>query len=66
MTAEEIEAAMPLFQGWYILRDDGTLVVSAHPHYSSSPVCRIAIDSATHRATGKSVGPVQRGDWPSL
>ena len=65
-TIEQIEAATSSFQEWYILRDDGTFVVSAHPHYSSSVVCRIAIDPGSQRATSKSLGPLQRGDWPTL
>jgi len=66
MTIEEIETATQVFQGWEILRHDGTLILSAHPHYSGSAVCRIAIDPTTHRAESKSVGPVQQGDWPTL
>lgn len=66
MTTEQIEDATAMFQEWYMLRDDGTLVISARPHYSSSPVCRIGIDPTTHRATTKSIGPLQSGDWPTL
>lgn len=66
MTVKEIEDATRLFEGWHLLRDDGVLVISSRPHYSNSPVCRVAIDPVTKRARSKSVGALQDGDWPTM
>lgn len=66
MSVEEIEAATSGVQRWYLLRYDGTLVISARPHYSNSAVCRVAIDLKTKRSKGWSIGPLQQGDWPTL
>jgi|GEM_PF-5065731 len=66
MTVNQIERAATTFEGWQVLRDDGVLVMSTRSYHDKSPVCRVAIDPDTHRATSKSVGPLQRGDWPTL
>ena len=65
MTVDQIEDATRAFEGWQLLRADGVMVVSTGPH-RDSPVCRVAIDRETHRATSKSMGPLQQGDWPTL
>jgi hypothetical protein len=65
MTLSQIEDATSAIEGWQVLRDDGVMVISAGGR-GEKPVCRVAIDSHTHRATSKSVGPIQQGDWPTL
>jgi hypothetical protein len=65
MTLSQIEDATSSMEGWQVLRDDGVMVISAGSR-REKPVCRVAIDSQTHRATSKSVGPIQEGDWPTL
>jgi hypothetical protein len=66
MTIEQIDAATRTFEGWQVLRDDGVMVVSSLPYSDKSPVCRVTIDPSTHRASSTSIGPIQRGDWPTL
>jgi hypothetical protein len=66
MTVNQIEHAATTFEGWQVLRDDGVLAISTRSYHDKSPVCRVAIDPSTHRATSKSIGPLQRGDWPTL
>jgi hypothetical protein len=65
-TVNQIEHAAATVEGWQVLRDDGVLVISAHSYRDKGPVCRVAIDPSTQRATSKSIGPLQRGDWPTL
>lgn len=65
MTVEQVEDTTRAFEGWQLLRYDGVMVISTGPH-RDSPVCRVAIDPKTHRATSKSMGPLQQGDWPTL
>ena len=66
MTAEQVETATSVFEGWQILRSDGTMVISPHPYSVASPVCRVAIDATTHQVSSKTLGSVQQGDWPTL
>ncbi len=66
MTVEQIDNATRTFEGWQALRDDGVLVISSHSYRDNSPVCRVTIDAGTHRASFTSMGPIQRGDWPTL
>jgi hypothetical protein len=65
MTVDQIDDATQAFEGWQLLRPDGVLVISSGPH-RVGPVCRVAIDPDTHRATSKAMGPLQQGDWPTL
>jgi hypothetical protein len=65
MTTDQIEYATKAFEGWQLLRDDGVMVISTGPR-PDGPVCRVAIDPHTRRATSKSMGPLQEGDWPTL
>ena len=66
MTVDQIEDAATTFQGWQVLRDDGVLVISTRSYHDRNPVCRVAIDPSTNRATSKSIGPLQRADGPTL
>lgn len=66
MTVRQIEDATPFFEGLYLLRDDGILVISARPHSSGAAVCRVVIDPASARALSKSVGPIEAKDWPAF
>jgi hypothetical protein len=66
MTVNQVEQVATTFEGWQVLRDDGVFVISTRSYRDKSPVCRVAIDPSTHRATSKSTGPLQRGDWPTL
>ena len=65
MTMDQVDDATRAFQGWQLLRDDGVMVISIGQH-RNSPVCRVAIDPSTHRATSKWMGPLQQVDWPTL
>jgi hypothetical protein len=65
MTIDQIDDATRAFQGWQLLRDDGVMVISTGAR-RDSPVCRVAIDPSTHRATSKWMGPLQQGDWLTL
>jgi hypothetical protein len=65
MTIDQVDDATRAFQGWQLLRDDGVMVISTGPH-RDSPVCRVAIDPSTHRATSKWMGSLEQGDWPTL
>ena len=66
MTIDQIDTATRTFEGWQVLRDDGVMVISARSYRDKAPVCRVIIDPGTHRAGSKSMGPIQRGDWPTL
>jgi hypothetical protein len=66
MSVDQIDRATAAFQGWQVLRDDDVMVISTRSYRDKNPVCRIAIDPNTHRATLKSMGPLQQGDWPTL
>jgi len=66
MTTDEIESATRAFEGWQLLRDDAVMVISARSYRDKASVCRVGIDPSTHRATSKFMGPLQRGDWPTL
>jgi hypothetical protein len=66
MTVNQIENATGTFEGWQVLRDDGVMVISTRSYRDKNPVCRVAIDPGTHRAISRSMGPLQRGDWPTL
>lgn len=66
MTVEQIDSATRTFEGWQVLRDDGVMVISTRSYRDNSPVCRVTIDPGTHRASSRSMGPIQRGDWPTL
>jgi hypothetical protein len=65
MTVDQIDDVTRAFEGWQLLRYDGVMVISTGLH-RDSPVCRVAIDPNTHRATSKWMGPLQQGDWPTL
>jgi hypothetical protein len=65
MTVDQVDDATRTFEGWQLLRSNSVMVISTGPHRDSS-VCRVAIDPETHRATSKSMGPLQQGDWPTL
>jgi hypothetical protein len=66
MTVNQIDNATRVFEGWQVLRDDGVMVISSRSYHDKNPVCRVAIAPSTHRATSKSLGPLERGDWPTL
>jgi|ERR1700722_5102354 hypothetical protein len=65
MTVNQIDDATRAFEGWQLLRADSVMVIATGPH-RDSPVCRVGIDTQTHRAVSKSMGPLQQGDWPTL
>jgi hypothetical protein len=65
MTIDQIDDATTAPEGWQLLRHDDVMVISTGPH-RDGPVCRIAIDPGSHRATSKRMGPLQQGDWPTL
>ena len=66
MTVQEVEKATSSIEGWQILRHDGVMVVSALPRSDKRLLCRVHIDTQTHRVDGKKLGPLERGDIPSL